>query len=210
MQIEIGGNLVNVIINRKNNKNTYIKIKDLDIIVNTSKFTRDKEIKRLILENEGKIEALLNKSVKREKEEAKFYYLGVEYDIIIMPSLSEIIFDNGSILVKSEEFLNKFIKKKTNQIFEERYNYVYSIFDEEIPNYRLRSRKMKTRWGVCNKSSKTITLNSKLIRYDKSIIDYVIIHELCHLIHFDHSKNFWELVYKYDRDYKRHRKILKG
>ena len=210
MEINLGGNTVNVIVNKKNNKNTYIKIKGSDIVVNTSRFAREKDIKKLILENENKIIKMLNKSVKREKEEAKFYYLGAEYDIIVMPTLSEVIFDNGSILVKSEEALDKFIKKKTHEIFEERYKIISNNIEEDIPMYRLRSRKMKTRWGVCNKSSKTITLNSKLIRYEKSVIDYVIIHELCHLIHFDHSKEFWKLVSKYDSDYKKHRKILKG
>ena len=78
-----------------------------------------------------------------------------------------------------------------------------------LPNFRLRTRHMKTRWGVCNKSSMTVTLNTELIHKDISLIDYVIIHELCHFKYMDHSKSFWNEVEKYYPYYKLARKRLK-
>ena len=68
---------------------------------------------------------------------------------------------------------------------------------------------MKTRWGVNHKLDSSITLNSKLIRYDERVIEYVIIHELSHFVHFDHSKYFWNTVEKYMPDYKKAVKTLK-
>ena len=68
---------------------------------------------------------------------------------------------------------------------------------------------MKTRWGVCNKVSKTITLNSDLIRYSFDKLDYVIVHELSHFIHFNHSTSFWSLVQKYCPNYKKIRKEMR-
>ena len=73
----------------------------------------------------------------------------------------------------------------------------------------LKIRKMKTRWGVCNKKTKTITLNSELMKYSIDKLDYVIVHELSHFIYFDHSKNFWKQVEKYCPCYKKIRKELK-
>ncbi len=67
---------------------------------------------------------------------------------------------------------------------------------------------MKTRWGVCNRASNTVTLNTNLIKYDISKLDYVIIHELSHFIHFNHSKAFWLTVSKYCPNYKIIRKEL--
>ena len=68
---------------------------------------------------------------------------------------------------------------------------------------------MKTRWGVCNKRDNSVTLNSKLMEFDLEKLDYVIIHELAHFIHFNHSKDFWNLVCKYEPNYKKIRKEMK-
>ena len=68
---------------------------------------------------------------------------------------------------------------------------------------------MKSRWGVYNKLRHKVTLNSELIKYNIECLDYVIVHELSHAIHFDHSKDFWNLVSKYCSDYKSIRKQLK-
>ena len=59
----------------------------------------------------------------------------------------------------------------------------------------------RTRWGSCN-SQKVINLNWKLIVFGYTLIDYVIIHELCHLKHMDHSQAFWNLVGDHCPNYK--------
>ena len=94
-------------------------------------------------------------------------------------------------------------------IFSERLKYNYDLFEENIPFPSLRIRKMKTRWGVCNVKTKTVTLNSLLLKYEIDKLDYVIIHELSHLIYANHSKDFWNLVSKYCPKYKEMRKALK-
>ena len=68
---------------------------------------------------------------------------------------------------------------------------------------------MKTRWGVCNTKTHIITLNKELYKYDIDCLDYVCIHELSHLIHPNHSKNFWQVVNKYCCNYKEIRKKLR-
>ncbi len=55
------------------------------------------------------------------------------------------------------------------------------------------TRKMKRRWGTCH-SNGTIMLNRELIKRDPVLIDYVIIHELCHLVHHNHSRDFYRLL----------------
>lgn len=60
----------------------------------------------------------------------------------------------------------------------------------KIPYNRLTVRAQKTRWGSCS-SKKNINLNYKLIFIDKSLLDYVLIHELLHIIHMNHSKAYW-------------------
>lgn len=68
-------------------------------------------------------------------------------------------------------------------------------------------RSQKTRWGSCTTEG-AISLNWKLALAPKETIDYVVIHELAHLKHHDHSAKFWELVAKHSPNYKAHRKWL--
>jgi hypothetical protein len=65
-----------------------------------------------------------------------------------------------------------------------------------------------TRWGSCT-SAGTITLNIGLMNVPEPVRDYVILHELAHLNHMDHSPAFWAEVGAHDANYKRHRKVLK-
>ena len=111
--------------------------------------------------------------------------------------------------MKDKKHLLKWYKDEMTSVFTTRLDYCHKLFKENIPYPNLRIRSMKTRWGVCNRKSKTITLNYNLIYYDIKCLDYVITHELSHFIEFNHSKKFWDVVYKYYPNYKEARKELK-
>lgn len=66
----------------------------------------------------------------------------------------------------------------------------------------------KTRWGSCS-AQKNINLSWKLIAADSKLIDYVIVHELCHTMHMNHSPSFWAEVERYIPDYIERREALK-
>lgn len=210
MTYELNGNTFDVEITRKNNKNTYISIKDESTIkVNTNFFVTKSSIKKMLDENQDYlIKAIVKKSKRLEKEEG-FRYLGKKYDIIFMPTNKNIEIIENKIYTKDTKMLNKWLKNEIIELFEARLNYNHRLFDEDIPFPHLRLRDMKTRWGVCNKKNQVITINTKLICEDISALDYVIIHELAHFIYLDHSQNFWNIVAKYKPDYKEIRKKLR-
>jgi len=69
-------------------------------------------------------------------------------------------------------------------------------------------RKFKSRWGSCNKTG-YLVFNWNIIKAPHAIANYVVIHELCHLVHPNHSKDFWRLVSRNDDAYGEHRQWLK-
>ena len=206
---KLDGQTYNVLVVKKNNKNTYIKIKDdLTIYVTTNYLTSKREVKTILDNEKDFLRKALSRARKKLEKEELFYYLGEKYDIILVP-FENTEASNGKIYVKDEKTLEKWLKKETKRIFLERLEYNYNLFDEDIPFPKLKIRSMKTRWGVCNKKDNSVTLNSKLIKYSLHEIDYVIIHELSHFVHFDHSKEFWETVRIHMPDYKKAVAILK-
>ena len=206
---KLDGNVYKVLVVKKNNKNTYIKIKDdLTIYVTTNYLTSKREVKTMLDNERDFLYKALSRARKKLEKEELFYYLGEKYDIILVPFENTEV-SNGKIFVKDMKTLDKWLKKETKKIFKERLEYNYNLFDEDIPFPKLKIRSMKTRWGVCNKRDNSVTLNSKLIKYSVHEIDYVIIHELSHFVHFDHSKEFWETVRIHMSDYKKAVAILK-
>lgn len=209
MKYKINDIEFNVIIDKKNNKNTYIRVKENNtILITTNYLIGKKQIIDILKNNENFILKNYLRLEKKIEKEDRFFFLGHEYNIIIMQNSDIEIIDNN-IYTDNLNKLDKWLKKEIEKIYKERLNYIYNIFEESIPYPSLRIRFMKTRWGVCNKKDNIITLNTELIKYDISKLDYVIIHELSHFIHFNHSKEFWCLVEKYCPLYKKIRKELK-
>lgn len=201
-----------VFVVKKNNKNTYIRVKDnKTIYITTNYFVTKKYIYDLLDKNKEFLRKALKKVDAKSERLEKFLLLGNEYNVEYNSNISSVMIDYQKRYIYSRDaaMLNKWLLNQIKDLFLKRLDYNYYLFKEKIPYPKLKIRLMKTRWGVCNRRSTTVTLNSKLIEYDIEKLDYVIIHELSHFIHFNHSKLFWETVSKYCTDYKRIRKELK-
>lgn len=198
---------LDVIIERKKIKNIYFRIKeDLKLYVSCGYLCTDKYIEKLLNDNKNSIKRMYNNMLNKTNIKKDIYYLGTKMNYIYCAN--KIYIDELNIYGPSIEIINDYLEKNSINIFKDRLDRLMIQFDD-LPNFRLRTRHMKTRWGVCNKSSMTVTLNTELIHKDVSLIDYVIVHELCHFKYMDHSKNFWNEVEKYYPYYKLARKRLK-
>ena len=210
MKYELDNTTYDVIIIKKNNKNSYIRITDdMNILVTTNYFATKKGIKKMLDQNTNSLRKMLNRQQRINKKKERFFYLGKYYDIIEVPIIKDIKIENNVIYIPSKKKLERWLKEELIRIYSERLEYNYNRFEEIDKCPSLKIRTMKTRWGVYNRIKHTITLNSHLIEYDIDKIDYVIIHELSHVIHFNHSQAFWKLVGKYCPNYKQMRKALK-
>ena len=211
LKIDIDNEIYNLVIERKRStKNTYIRVHDnLDIYVTCNTFTSDQFIIDLINSKSRQVLKMINRvKTKRAKEEF-FYYLGKKYDIIYLNKRG-ITFGEAKIFVSSDFDLDKWYKKEAERVFKIELDKMYNAFIYKIPYpSSLTIRKMKTRWGVCNVKTHKITLNLELIKKDIKCLDYVIVHELSHLLYANHSKEFWKCVENNFKDYKKIRKELK-
>jgi predicted metal-dependent hydrolase len=139
-----------------------------------------------------------------------FYYMGVPRVLRIEPSIvNSIEIGNNDIVVNinkrsnAENILKKCLINNAKNLFHERLLYNFEIFSRyhkfKIPSLKI--RKMKSRWGsMSNKGEMTLNLN--LIHTPLMCIDYVIMHELCHLKYKNHDKKFYDLQEKFVPNYK--------
>jgi predicted metal-dependent hydrolase len=104
--------------------------------------------------------------------------------------------------------LEAWSRKQAYAIFKERITALLPSFNGQIREAPpLKVRRMKSRWGSCS-SSGSITLNLRLVHLDESLIDYVVMHELCHLIEHNHSKRFYALLTRVMPDWRERRARL--
>lgn len=109
-----------------------------------------------------------------------------------------------SILLK--QYLLKFYKTKAVLELNKRTR----LWSEKMGLFpkKLSFRNQKTRWGSCSSQGK-ISLNWRLVAYSPEVMDYIVIHELAHLKHQNHSARFWNLVGEFCPDYQKFRKHLR-
>jgi len=91
----------------------------------------------------------------------------------------------------SETELQKLLHEKITRYYEKHWHFFKSQGCKPI---EIKYRMMKRTWGVCRPTERTITFNKRLVHQPAEFIEYVVVHELCHLLIPNHSKDFYELV----------------
>lgn len=209
MQIVLNDQIITVEVIRKKNKNIYMRFKDQNtLIITCNYFISKNEIIKIIKKNEKTLIKMQKRKEKESEEQTFFYYLGTPYEKIFDGKNKVPCFDDEKIFIKDEQTLAKWWKKECFRVFSAELERILSFFPP-VPDFTLKVRAMKTRWGVNNQGSHTITLNSELLKKDLDLIDYVIIHELCHFEQPNHSPRFWACVAEYYPKYKEARKRLR-
>lgn len=209
MVIQLGMYEVPLEIIRKKNKNIYFRFNEEGILVVTcNRFVSEKELRNLIVQNEKSLLRMYEKYMKELEKAKQFYYLGKPYTLVYDEKVKEVEIKENFIYARDSKKLEQWQKKECMKIFEERVNVLLRHFSN-LPLFTLKIRKMKTRWGVNNVTKRIVTLNSELLRKDVDLIDYVIIHELCHFYEANHSNKFWYQVSLRYPDYKMARKRLR-
>ncbi len=104
------------------------------------------------------------------------------------------------------QILNFWVRKQAEQILAP----ILHALSREVglPFNSLTIRNQKTRWGSCS-SDKNISLNFRLIFLPPNLVRHILLHELCHTVHLNHSIKFWKLLAKFDTDWHMHHHLSK-
>lgn len=194
MNIQLGNYEIPFEIIRKNNKNIYFRFKENGILyITCNRFVSSSEIRRLINANEKSLLRMYENYLRQNENNNHFYYLGEPYTIVYDDTVKKVNIIDDLLYTKDEKMLEKWYKNQALKIFDERIK-AQQINFNDIPDFTWKIRKMTTRWGVNNVTKRIITLNSELLKKDVTLIDYVIVHELCHFYEANHSQKFWNQV----------------
>ena len=206
-------------------KNMYILIRNGKVIVKAPNNISENRIKDFINSKEDWINKKLKEFEKKSFKEKSYvsgevfkvlgndYILNIEYGYFEKASVN---LDNGYInICVSENCETVKIKELIEKMY---YKIALMIVDKSVKMWKstlkiapdvVVIKKLKTAWGKCN-SKRKITINPDLMKYDQRVVDYVVLHEFCHLRYMNHSKDFWNMVSKYMPDYKLLRNELKN
>lgn len=172
---------IKVEIKRSNRKTIAIEIKpDTSVLVRAPIFMKDQEIQQFVKEKENWIIEHLQRVEERQKKAEKVKKLTME-DVRQLADLAL-----------------KEIPKKVR--------YYANLMNVQYG--RITIRNQKTRWGSCSGKG-NLNFNCLLMLAPNEVVDYVVVHELCHLIEMNHSKAFWNQVEQVMPHYKVHKQWLK-
>lgn len=108
---------------------------------------------------------------------------------------------------KRLQTLEKRYRKAARDTFTARVAYYHQFTGGNYTSITIRDQ--KSRWGSCS-SRGTLSFNYRLIFAPLKVLDYVVVHELCHLSHMNHSKDFWSMVETVMPEYKVYKSWLRG
>lgn len=234
--IEIKNEKIPLIIKKyKNSKSVKLYFREDVLYINKAVYISDEEILEVISKNESKI---YTEYMKRKRNPSKYFrtwntgdifmYTGEDYIIERIVKAEEdsfikVRFDYEEkkieIYVPSneieEEILNETIKKCIKDILRTnlrgvifaRLEYFSKLMDIEYNSFRITDA--VTRYGSCVPEKKNLNFSLRLMMLDTEKIDAIVVHELSHIVHQNHSKEFYELVEKYIPNYKEIDKWLK-
>ena len=215
-----------LVINKRGRKLS-LQVKDGKTKVTGPPSVTTEQVQDFLRKNKDEIFEQLSKNAAAKRspfqyvDGEKYMYRGRQYALKVQESektSSHVLLRGGQLIIflppwlesgekaqATRSLIDGFYRESALKILEELVDYYSRLMD--IPYKSLKIKNQRTRWGSCSNKG-NINLNWRIIMAPNQVISYVVIHELSHLKHLDHSRDFWTLVGQYMPDYKRWKKWL--
>ncbi len=187
-------------------KNSYISVKKSGVITLKTSNVSDDYIQNLLAKKEFWIRKQLQIVQKNPPLQ-----VNLQDEVLLFGEIFSVDIDEACALRKELERVDISNMEIVSKCYDKFYkNYAKNYLTQRVEHYskimglsfsEIKFRKMRSRWGSCS-SRGVITLNIELIKIDKRLIDFIVVHELSHLVHMNHSKKFHSLVECYIPDAK--------
>ncbi|MDC7226660.1 MAG: SprT family zinc-dependent metalloprotease [Spirochaetales bacterium] len=218
--------MIKYTIERRNRRTTTIQVhRDGSVRVLAPKFSTQKQIERQVAgradwirKKQAQFATLPEKVEHRFESGEVFLYLGARYKLLIEQGKPAVKLDSENLLMSAPvswtperrgKLLREWYRDRSREIFAERIEVCVQeasvIGIKKAPEWK--SRVLKRSWGSCSSTGK-LNLNLELVSAPVELIDYVILHELCHLKEHNHSPRFYKLMSRVCPDWKHRRKEL--
>lgn len=205
-----------VVITYKNIKYLRMKVKDGMIIVSSPKAISEKKIMEFVNDHLSFIQQQLLKQeqLKLRKQISLNSTINIfkkDYEILSTNNKAKVT-EHFIFLNENQDFRKQIKLLFKNQLYElmllktKKY---FSLMELTCPFPKIIIKDVKSKWGSYNKKNHEILYASELIFKDEKVYDYLIVHELSHILQFNHSKKFYDIVLKYCPNYKELKKELK-
>lgn len=195
-------------------KNSYISVKKNGLITVKTSNVSDDYVRNLIEEKEFWIRKQLQKI-----QNTPPLQINMQDEVLLFGEILSVDIDEAKELRKELERVDVLNTEAVLKCYDKFYkNYAKNYLTPRLEHYsrimeldfsEIKFKKMRSRWGSCS-SMGIITLNIELIKIDKKLIDFIVVHELAHLVHMNHSKKFHSLVERYLPDAKALNRELKA
>lgn len=208
MKIEFENHIIEFNVEYANRKKIYIQMDSLGFItVKAPNGTTEENVMRAVEQHGKQLTQRLQQiakvrdtpKTKEYQEQGKFLHLGKEYFLHELIDTADLSEEELKINLKKFYFAScKKIIGERIKLYQEQLKVKHKSFEIE---------ESRTKWGSCS-SSKKLTFNYRLAMAPLEVIDYVVIHELCHLTHMNHDRSFWRRVGSIMPDYKEKEEFL--
>lgn len=219
-------NIISYTVNKEMGSNFYISVNSGEVVVNAPWYVSKKQIQTIIKE---KTEWILEKikeyqqSNNFEASKENIRILGVDHKVLLTykyVKVPTINLENNKIKatlpyyykkMESEQILRIIVEKLYNKLAEkeiersmEKTRLLLGFAPEDYIIQRIKNNIM----GICDTDTKKIIINPEVVKYDRKVIEYITLHQFCHLKYKIHSKGFWKMIEHYMPDYEKYEKII--